>query len=173
MVLTRLLLPILTATVLLFETGYPHTGIVNTGIVAPNTPTTQVTVVRQTATPTPAPSVQPSAIPTPDGELLYAAGKATYLKQYCGICHALAAASTTGVFGPSHDRMGMVAAQRIEEAGYDGEAQDAAAYIRESIVSPEVYAAPGTANVRHRMPSYAHLAEAELDALVYFLLEQK
>lgn len=167
MVLTRLLLPILTAAMLVFETGYPHAGI-----VSPKSTETQATVTRQTATPAPSPAAQASATPTPDAEL-YAAGKAVYLKQYCGVCHTLSAAGTAGVFGPSHDHMGTVAAQRIGEAGYDGEAQDARAYIHESIVSPEVYAAPGTANVRHRMPPYAHLAEAELDALVYFLLMQK
>lgn len=124
------------------------------------------------ATPTrlPSPTAQPT--PTVDATRL-ATGKAVYLANYCGVCHTLQAAGTAGVFGPSHEHMGSTAAQRIADPSYKGAARTAAEFIRESIVTPSAYFAPGVVNGRHPMPSYAHLSQADLDALVYFLLQQR
>lgn len=124
------------------------------------------------ATPTrlPSPTAQPT--PTVDAARL-ATGKAVYLANYCGVCHTLQAAGTAGVFGPSHEHMGRTAAQRIADPSYKGAARTAAEFIRESIVTPSAYFAPGVVNGRHPMPSYAHLPQADLDALVYFLLQQR
>jgi nitric oxide reductase subunit C len=124
------------------------------------------------ATPTrlPSPTAQPT--PTVDAARL-ATGKAVYLANYCGVCHTLQAAGTAGVFGPSHEHMGSTAAQRIADPSYKGAARTAAEFIRESIVTPSAYFAPGVVNGRHPMPSYAHLPQADLDALVYFLLQQR
>ncbi|HHY56668.1 MAG TPA: cytochrome c [Chloroflexi bacterium] len=122
-------------------------------------------------TSTPARPPRPAPTPTVDAARL-AAGKAIYLANYCGICHTLAAAGTTGAFGPSHEHIGSIAAQRIASTAYTGAAKTAADYIRESIVAPAAYFAPG-ANPRHPMPPYAHLAREDVDALVYFLLQQQ
>lgn len=131
------------------------------------TPTSRPTQThRQTPTP------QPEATPSVDAKLL-AAGKAIYLASYCGVCHTLAAAQTTGIFGPSHDHIGHTARQRIADPTYQGAATTASDYLRESIVAPSTYFAPGAMNGRHPMPSYAHLSDADLDALVYFLLQQQ
>jgi mono/diheme cytochrome c family protein len=116
-------------------------------------------------TPTPAAPIVNSA--------LLAAGRTAYLTNYCGVCHTLAAAGARGVFGPSHEHIGRTAAQRSADPAYRGGATTAAGYLRESIVTPAAYFAPGTANGRHPMPPYAHLPRAEVDALVYFLLQQQ
>lgn len=125
----------------------------------------------RTPTPQARPLSTPRPAPTVDATLL-AAGRAAYLANYCGICHTLSAAGTTGIFGPSHEHMGRTAAERIAAPAYTGIATTAADYIRESIVTPAAYFAPG-ANGRHPMPPYAHLARADIDALVYFLLQQQ
>ncbi len=118
-------------------------------------------------------SPTPTAKPAPVDQRLLALGKSIYLKNYCGTCHSLTAAGTRGSFGPSHDHIATVAARRLAAPGYKGEAHTAAEYIRESIVNPTAYADPSVVNVRHVMPPYAHLSQADVDALVYFLLQQK
>lgn len=96
-----------------------------------------------------------------------------YLQNYCGICHVLAAAGTRGTFGPSHDGLATTAKQRIADPAYRGKAVTVVQYLRESIVDPAAYAVPGYAHTSHPMPSYAHLPKRDLDALIYFLLQQK
>jgi cytochrome c2 len=96
-----------------------------------------------------------------------------YKQQYCGLCHQLYAAGTAGQFGPSHNGIGTRAEQRIHEAQYNGAATTAAAYLHESIVSPKVYVVAGYESTQHQMPAYVHLSEADVDALVQMLLQQK
>ncbi len=124
-----------------------------------------------TPTPTPRPPVTPPAEGTVDNTLAEA-GKAIYLKQYCGVCHTLAAAGTKGAFGPSHEQIGTNAAARIQADTYSGQATDTAGYLRESIVEPRAFLAPGS-SPNHPMPPYTNLTAEEVDALVYFLLQQK
>lgn len=126
-----------------------------------------------------APTATPrsSVTPTPPASAvditLLAAGRAAYRTNYCGVCHTLAAAGATGIFGPSHEHIARTAAQRIAGPTYRGSATTAAGYLRESIVTPAAYFAPGTANGRHPMPPYVHLPQTQVDALVYFLLQQQ
>jgi mono/diheme cytochrome c family protein len=103
---------------------------------------------------------------------VWAAGMDVYHQQYCGVCHTLTAAETTGTFGPTHEGLGATAAQRLLDPTYQGNATTAAEYIRESILDPAAYTVPGYATTSHRMPSYAHLQGATLDALVDFLAAQ-
>ena len=100
-------------------------------------------------------------------------GMAVYRQQYCGICHELAAAETTGTFGPTHNGIGSTAALRIEDARYSGTAVTAEEYLRESIVEPSAYLVQGYAVTSHPMPPYAHLDDSEINALLAFLLAQK
>lgn len=100
---------------------------------------------------------------------LRARGVDVYLEQSCGTCHALGLAGTRGPFGPPHDAMGVIAAARVLDPGYRGEATDAAGYVRESIVAPLAYVVPGYAGTYHRMPAYTFLNDADLDALVALL----
>lgn len=100
-------------------------------------------------------------------------GYAVYLKQYCGVCHQLAAAATTGAFGPPHDGMARIAAARVQDPAYTGKATTAAAYLRESILEPEAYTVPEYTLTAHRMPAFTHLSQEEIDALVAMLLTQE
>jgi cytochrome c2 len=134
------------------------------------TPTATVTVEPAT-TPTTEPTVAPAAAPTADPALM-AAGLAVYRAQYCGVCHELAAAGTTGTFGPSHNGLAATAAARIVSQGYSGSATTPAEYIYESIVTPERYIVPDYTMTSHRMPPYGHLPAADLEALVGFLSAQ-
>lgn len=100
------------------------------------------------------------------------AGLGIYRAQYCGVCHTVDAAGTRGTFGPPHNGMGATAVTRLTEDTYHGAATTPAAYVRESIVDPQAFIVPGYATTSHRMPAYAHLDAASLDALVAFLLAQ-
>ncbi|MDZ7801967.1 MAG: c-type cytochrome [Trueperaceae bacterium] len=98
-------------------------------------------------------------------------GAQLYRQLYCGMCHTLGAAQTRGSFGPEHNDIGAVAAARVADPSYHGDADDAAGYLRESITAPAAYLAPGWAMSSHAMPAY-DLSEQDLDALVAFLLAQ-
>lgn len=127
----------------------------------------------------PQPAVAAPPPPTPAPALPHlndkraAAGREVYLKNYCGICHTLTAAGTRGAFGPTHNGVATTARQRLADPAYPGKAKTVVQYLRESIVEPAVYAAPGYAYTSHPMPAYGHLPKADVDALVYFLLQQK
>lgn len=121
-----------------------------------------------------------TSVPTPrqanDGavdEAQIAAGLAIYLKMGCGGCHHLTAARSVGVFGPSHDHIASTAEQRIGAADYQGNATTAREYIRESIVSPDVYEAPEFRQYKYAMPTFSSIPDADLDALVAFLMQQR
>lgn len=105
-------------------------------------------------------------------QALVARGLEVYKAQYCGVCHQLDSAQTKGEFGPSHNGMGQVAAQRIDNADYAGSAQDVFAYLYESIIEPDAYLVEGYAMSPYRMPSYRHIPQEDLQALVVFLANQ-
>ena len=115
------------------------------------------------------PAAPPAAI---QDEALVQRGLEVYRAQYCGICHALSAAGTTGRFGPEHDGMGTIAEERIAAANYSGRATNAEEYVYESLVKPEIFTVDGYASSSHRMPPYTHLSEEDLLALTAFLLAQ-
>ena len=119
--------------------------------------------------PTPTPAATPEAL----DEALAALGREVFLANYCGTCHTLAAAESRGVFGPSHDHLATTALERIADPDYGGAATTPEEYIRESIVDPAAYAAPNDSFARQPMPPYAYLSATDLEALVYFLLQQE
>lgn len=141
------------------------------GAWAASTSTDESGVARGAAPP--AISRTTAAADTIDRQRLIAAGLEVYLKQYCGVCHRLDAAETTGPFGPPQDEVGTIAAQRISDPSYAGQATTAEEYIRESILDPATYLVPGYPGGRYRMPAYTGLSEADLDALVQMLLDQR
>jgi mono/diheme cytochrome c family protein len=144
-----------------------------TDIVSATKVDTVVETVTLTESEAVSPSVpSPSALPVVADPVLLAAGLAVYRAQYCGVCHTLDAAETRGTFGPVHNGMGVTANERIHDESYHGTATTATDYIRESIVDPQLYIVPGYAATSHRMPVYAHLDSASLDALVAFLVAQ-
>ena len=103
---------------------------------------------------------------------LAARGLAVYKEQYCGICHQLDSAGTKGIFGPSHDGMGSLAAARLGDPAYNGRATDVYAYLYESIIEPDIFYVEGFALSPHRMPTYRHIPEEDLEALIVFLADQ-
>jgi cytochrome c2 len=115
-------------------------------------------------------SSEPAA---PADPALVAAGLQAYHNLYCGVCHTLDAADTHGTFGPPHNGIGTIAATRLTDGSYHGAAKSPADYLRESIIDPQVFTAPGYVTTSHRMPNYSYLDSATIDALVAFLLQQK
>ncbi len=104
---------------------------------------------------------------------LAARGMEIYRQQYCGICHQLTATGSLGTFGPSHDGIATLAEQHLQDANYGGTATTATEYLHESLVDPKIYIVPGYEITSHHMPSYTFLPEADINALVAFLLQQK
>ncbi len=102
---------------------------------------------------------------------LLALGKEVYARQACGVCHVLTSVGSAGIFGPPHDDMAEIAAQRIGEERYQGSATTPAAYIHESIVDPQRFLADGYQITRFPMPIFTNLTEQEVDALVYLLMQ--
>ena len=106
-------------------------------------------------------------------EHLVTSGLEVYRQHYCGTCHRLDRANAGGIFGPTHREMGTTADRRIREPEYTGVATTAEQYLRESIIDPGIYVVPGYEFTRYRMPAYTNLEEADLDALVQMLLQEK
>jgi mono/diheme cytochrome c family protein len=69
-------------------------------------------------------------------------GLELYLANSCGVCHTSSKANTKGGFGPSHDGLSVIALARIQDPNYTGKATTAEAYVRESLLEPEVYLTP-------------------------------
>lgn len=88
-----------------------------------------------------------------------AGGKSVFAANGCSSCHTFKPAGATGKIGPDLDNL----PQYAKKAG-----KPLDAFIRESIVNPNAYIAPGySANV---MPNtFGTLPKAQLDALVAFL----
>jgi cytochrome c2 len=110
---------------------------------------------------------------TPASETAVDYGLQVYQVQYCGLCHKLDAAQTKGLFGPTHNHIAGIAEGRIHDPKYTGTARTAAEYIRESILDPQAYIVPGYEQTQHHMPAYTHLSQADVEALVQMLIEQK
>jgi sulfur oxidation c-type cytochrome SoxX len=90
-----------------------------------------------TATPAPSPSPAPAPAPKPSGgnSAQLAAGKKVFLESGgCGACHTLEDAGAAGTVGPNLDKV----AADAQKAG-----QALEAYVKQSIVDPNAYVAPG------------------------------
>ena len=101
-----------------------------------------------------------------------ARGVEIYKSQYCGVCHELSTAGSVGRSGPTHERVGAIASQRILDPSYTGTATTAEEYLRESIVAPTAYLVSGYEQTRYRMPAYTNLDEPEIEALVQMLIRE-
>jgi cytochrome c oxidase subunit 2 len=102
-----------------------------------------------------------------------AKGREVFLLQGCNSCHALKDANANGSVGPNLNDIGAKAESTIKDPGYTGQAETAEDFIKESIVAPNVYIAPGfPANV---MPQDfgKQLSPDDLNALVQYLNAQK
>ena len=99
-------------------------------------------------------------------------GIAIYRRNYCGSCHTLSIANTRGIFAPNHDNLVVDSHNYLASETYTGIASTIEAYIRESIVDPTIFYTPGYASSNHHMPSFRHLPEEDINALVYMLGHQ-
>ena len=117
--------------------------------------------------PTPEPTEPLAEAPAAAGPEVIAMGEELFTSQGCVGCHTIEGVSQ-GVVGPDLTDIGDEAEERAQEAGV----ADAAAYIRESIVAPECPSGPCPPGV---MPQNfgAALSEAQVDALVEYLLAQR
>ncbi|MCB9078670.1 MAG: c-type cytochrome [Anaerolineaceae bacterium] len=152
-------LPSSTAAVELFSTATATAALSSTATSAP-------TAVAATVT------AEPTTASLADSDAI-AAGLKVYKEQYCGICHKLDVAGTGGIFGPEQNHLGTTAETRLKSPTYRGQAGTAADYLRESILDPAAYFVEGYEQSAHQMPAYTHLSDAQVDALVQMLLQQK
>jgi len=101
-------------------------------------------------------SKQGQALGGPAGQ----AGKTVFVNNGCNSCHTLKAAGSTAKVGPDLDKL----PQEAQGAG-----KPLAAFVRESIVNPNAYVAPGFP--KNVMPqTFSQLPKTQLDALVQFLV---
>jgi cytochrome c551/c552 len=88
-----------------------------------------------------------------------AAGKTIFVNNGCNGCHTFKPAAANGTVGPDLDKL----SEAAKKAG-----QPLDAFIRQSIVDPNAYIAPGYP--KGVMPeTFASLPKPQLDALVKFL----
>ncbi len=106
--------------------------------------------------------VIPKAAPAPTGNPT--AGKAVFASSGCAGCHTFAAAGATGKVGPDLDSL-------TAEAAKAGEPLEA--FIKESIVSPEAYIAPGYTGGIMPATFGSSLTAQQLADLVAFLNQSK
>lgn len=141
-----------------------------TAQTALDVPSTAVADVTAQPTPEAAPAVEETPLPEAEDAALLALGADLYRRQACGVCHKLSAIGSEGTFGPPHDNLAAIAAQRLQEERYHGAATTAEEYIRESIVDPLAFLVEGYQITRFPMPIFTNLSPQEVDALVYLLL---
>lgn len=94
----------------------------------------------------------------------------------CAACHSVS--PNVNIVGPTLAGIATTATARVRGADYRGEAKDAAGYIRESIVAPNIHVLTGptyAAGGRSLMPSdYAQTLKPEqVDHIVAYLLTLK
>jgi cytochrome c oxidase subunit II len=101
-------------------------------------------------------SKQGKALAGPPGQ----AGKTVFVNNGCNSCHTLKAAGATAKVGPDLDRLPALA----KPTG-----KPLATFVRESIVNPNAYLAPGYP--KNVMPqTFSSLPKTQLDALVQYLV---
>ncbi len=104
---------------------------------------------------------------------------AVELPAVCAACHTIAGTSATGVAGPDLTNIGRTAEERLRSPDYRGAAESASQYIRESILQPDAYLAPGTspapAGGKSTMPAAAgqSLRPDELERLIASLASRR
>jgi mono/diheme cytochrome c family protein len=115
-----------------------------------------------TTTTAPAPTTTAKAAATTTAAAApTAAGKAVFLSAGCAACHTFKAAGATGKVGPDLDTAPAVDAKKDTMA--------LAAFVRESIVSPNAFIAPGFPKGVMPQNFGTSLSKAKIDALVSFI----
>ena len=120
------------------------------------------------------PSVQPvgTALDTPLPPGNADNGQKLFAPQSCGACHSLKPGER--IVGPSLAGIATRAGETIQAPDYTGKATTGELYIRESIVQPSAYVAPGFPDgVMPKDFGTAKLSAQDLADLIAFLLTQK
>jgi mono/diheme cytochrome c family protein len=146
--------------------GHSTAGGTHTVTVRVSAPATTV-ATHPTTTTAPATSTKPST-PTPTTTVAGAAaaqGKVLFVSNGCGSCHTFNPAGASGTIGPNLDTAPATDAVKAHAA--------LAAFIRDSIVKPNLYIAPGYP--RGVMPETfaTSLTKAQVDALVAYIVSGK
>jgi mono/diheme cytochrome c family protein len=123
-----------------------HTVTVAAGTATTTAPATSTTTATPTTTAAAAPAAQ---------------GKAVFAANACGSCHTFKPAGSTGKIGPDLD----TAPAKDAKATH----VQLAAFVRESIVSPNAYISPGYKKGLMPTTFGKTLTKAQLDALVAFV----
>jgi nitric oxide reductase subunit C len=103
-------------------------------------------------------------------------GKALFSVYLCDSCHSVARPFPGGVLGPNLGNISEEALRIIALPEYEGTADDAASYIRESILEPNVYIVPSEFYINAPGVSVMEqdfrekLAPQELQDLIAYLL---
>jgi nitric oxide reductase subunit C len=131
-------------------------------------------LVRGSAVPGAAMAPAPTAVSQEPVELGRALFNAT--PPGCSACHSIAPG--VNIVGPTLAGMATTANERIKAPDYKGQAKDAAAYIRESILNPNAHVLTGptyAAGGRSLMPSdyEQSLKPEQVDRIVAYLLTLK
>ncbi len=103
-----------------------------------------------------------AAAPASSSSSSAAAGLSVFNANGCSGCHTLSAAHASGTVGPDLDKLVSYAQQAHRPL---------AAFVRESIVSPNAYVQPGYAKSIMPQTFGRSLAKTQLDAVVTFLVQ--
>lgn len=130
-----------------------RTVTVTVGAAATTTATPAPTTTKAAPTTTAA-AAKPKPAPT-------AAAKAVFLSAGCGACHTFKPAGTTGKVGPDLDSAPEADAKKAH--------MPLAAFVKQSIVDPNAYIAPGFSKGIMPPNFSSTLGTAKIDALVAFI----
>lgn len=127
------------------------------------TPTTtaKAPATTTTAAATPTTTAKAAATTAAAAAAPTAAGKAIFTSAGCAACHTFKAAGASGKIGPDLDTAPQVDAKKDNMA--------LAAFVRESIVSPNAFIAPGFPKGIMPQTFATTLSKAKIDTLVSFI----
>jgi cytochrome c551/c552 len=129
-----------------------HQGGTRTVTVSAAAPST--TAAASSTTTATAPATTAAAAPS-------AAGKAIFVSAGCGACHTFKAAGTSAKVGPDLDTAPATDAKKAN--------MSLAAFVRESIVNPNAFIAPGFPKGVMPQNFGTSLGKSKIDALVSFI----
>jgi nitric oxide reductase subunit C len=150
---------------------------------SPSTTTTAQPAPSLTAAPSPSATTSSSSTaastPPANGAGDPANGAKLFAQLPCNSCHDVTKPFPGGVICPNLGNIATEAARIVQSPDYHGKATDAAGYIRESILDPNVYIVPGdvyhSADGQSVMPKDfgKTLTASQIDDLVAYLLTLK
>ncbi len=101
-------------------------------------------------------------------------GKQLFVRYPCAGCHIITAAGTTGVTGPSLDNIAVKAANNEANRLTASGVNDAAEYLRLSILNPSAYLVPGQQDLMPKNFSDPNiLPEDDREAIINYLLSDE